>query len=63
MDMDHATAIFLCLKLLAERAHDDPPNAGWFTHRAFMLGEGCTITEALEMPPPRRGPALYLVKG
>jgi hypothetical protein len=61
MNFDKASSDFQCLLILGERMEQDPKNAGWYLHRAYMLGEGCSVDEALEFPPADRS-VLTLVK-
>lgn len=51
MSFDKALSDYQCLKILVEHMEQDPKNAGWYLHRAYMLGDGCSVTEALEFPP------------
>lgn len=63
MNFNQALSEFQCLQILHERIQQDPANAGWYMHRAYKLGQGCSVTEALEfalVAPPR--PPLTLVR-
>ncbi|WP_371355575.1 hypothetical protein ACA087_00675 [Pseudomonas chlororaphis] len=51
MKFIQACSEFQCLQILHERIQQDPINAGWYMHRAYKLGQGCSITEALELAP------------
>ncbi|MGA3827346.1 hypothetical protein [Pseudomonas chlororaphis] len=59
--MNKAESDFLCLQELHQRIKDDPANSGWYMHRAYKLGAGCSVTEALEFPPEDK-PLLSVVK-
>ena len=62
--MDRIDADFTVLQELADRIERDPNNAGWYMHRAYMLGHGCDVNEALEMPPRDCSkPMLKLIMG
>lgn len=62
--MDRIDADFTVLQELADRIERDPNNAGWYMHRAYMLGNGCDVNEALEMPPRDYAkPMLKLIMG
>ena len=64
MGMDRIDADFTVLQELADRIERDPNNAGWYMHRAYMLGRGCDVNEALEMPPRDYSkPMLKLIMG
>ena len=60
--MSKADSDFLCLQELHRRIKDDPVNAGWYMHRAYKLGAGCTADEALELAPAKEKPKLSVVK-
>lgn len=61
--MDDGTGNLLIIKALADRVEDDPKNAAWFLVCAYKLGRGCSVDEALEMPPkPEPIPSIRLVK-
>lgn len=53
-------AEFECLQILRDRIVNDPKNAGWYMYKAFSLGQGSTISEALELPQTK--PLMTLVK-
>lgn len=59
--MDKEESDFLCLLELGNRATTDPANTGWYMHRAYMLGTGCSVDEVLESPAVKPS-ALTLVK-
>lgn len=61
MNFEQACSTFQCLQILHERIQQDPANAGWYMHCAFKLGQGCSVTEALELPMSTK-PTLTLVK-
>ncbi|CAH3815148.1 hypothetical protein GUK76_03055 [Enterobacter hormaechei] len=62
--MDRIDADFTVLQELADRIERDPNNAGWYMHRAYMLGNGCDVNEALGMPPRDYSkPMLKLIMG
>lgn len=42
---------FIALQELAYRIEKDPNNAGWYMHRAYLLGQGYSVDDAFEMPP------------
>ncbi len=52
---------FLVLKELHERIKTDPEKAGWYMYKAYRLGEGCSVDEALEFAPDNK-PILKIVK-
>lgn len=59
--MNKADSDFLCLQELHQRIKDDPENAGWYMHRAYKLGGGCSIDEALEFAPEKKKPVFSVV--
>ncbi|MDX6786087.1 hypothetical protein [Klebsiella pneumoniae] len=49
---------------LAARIEQNPNNAGWYMHRAYMLGSGCSADEALVHPPRDHSrPMLHVIIG
>lgn len=62
--MDRIDADFTVLQELADRIERDPGNAGWYMHRAYLLGHSCDVNEVLEMPPRDYSkPMLKLIMG
>jgi hypothetical protein len=59
MDFDQADSDFQVLRELHDRIKSDPANAGWYMHCAYMLGQGCTVDEALKFAP-KKTPANFL---
>ena len=49
--MEKIDSDFIALQELASRIEKDPSNAGWYMHRAYMLGQGHSINDVFEMPP------------
>jgi hypothetical protein len=45
---------FLAIQALVADARSDPANVGWYVYRAYALGRGESIDEALRPPPPPR---------
>ena len=60
--MDKSDIDFLCLQELHKRIKEDPANAGWYMHRAYKLGAGCSVDEALEFVPEKKKPIFSVVK-
>jgi len=60
--MDKSDSDFLCLQELHQRIKGDPANAGWYMHRAYHLGAGSTVDEALELAPSRDKQKLTVVR-
>ena len=62
--MDKAESDFMALKELHQRIKEDPSNAGWYMHCAYKLGCGCSVDEALELPPKEAvAHGLTVIKG
>lgn len=62
--MERIDSDFIVLQELASRIEVNPNNAGWYMHRAYMLGKGCGVEEVLEHPPiDYSGPTLTLIIG
>lgn len=49
--MEKIDSDFIALQELASRIEKDPKNAGWYMHRAYLLGQGHSISDVFEMPP------------
>lgn len=49
--MDKTDSDFIALRELASRIEKDPKNAGWYMHRAYLLGQCHSIDVVFEMPP------------
>lgn len=49
--MEKIDSDFIALQELASRIEKDPNNAGWYMHRAYLLGQGHSINDVFEMPP------------
>lgn len=58
--MDESDSHFIALKELKTRIDNDPVNAGWYMLRAYQLGKGCSIDEAMRLPPR---PRFSLIEG
>ena len=62
--MDKIDSDFIVLQELAARIEQNPNNAGWYMHRAYMLGSGCSADEALVHPPRDYSrPMLHVIIG
>lgn len=63
-DVDAIDSDFIALKELASRIEVAPQNAGWYMHRAYLLGRGASIDEVFERPPRDYSkPFLSLING
>jgi len=62
MSFEQAVSDFTCLQILRERIQSDTANAGWYMHCAYKLGKGCSVDEALELPPKPTKPTLTVVR-
>lgn len=58
--MTKAESDFEALKILVAEACRDPANVGWYIGKAYWLGRGSTVDEALQ-PPVSAAPILKLV--
>lgn len=62
--MERIDSDFIVLQELASRIEANPNNAGWYMHRAYMLGNGCDVNEVLKHPPrDYSGPTLKVITG
>ena len=62
--MERIDSDFIVLQELASRIEVNPNNAGWYMHRAYMLGNGCDVNEVLKHPPrDYSGPTLKVITG
>lgn len=62
--MDKIDYDYNVLQELADRIENNPNNAGWYMHRAYMLGKGFSVEEVLNHPPrDYSGPKLMVING
>lgn len=62
--MERIDSDFIVLQELASRIEANPDNAGWYMHRAYMLGNGCDVNEVLKHPHrDYSGPTLKVITG
>ena len=59
--MDKVDSDFMVLQELADRIENDYDNAGWYMHRAYLLGQGYSVTDCLEFPPKDKSAVAFRV--
>lgn len=54
---------FEVLQELAHRIETDYQNAGWYMHRAYMLGQGRNVADVLAKPLENKMPLRLIIGG